>query len=257
VYDSLIEIVEDVTLVNATGVKCRAEAKSIAEKLVDFKFLCCLVIWYDILFEINHTSKLLQSVSLNISETITQLKNTIIFLKKYRTDEGFQKTLEQAKILANELQIEANFPVPTRIRRRTTQFAYESQDEPINDPKQSFKINFFNQILDTAIQSINDRFSQLTDHSDLFSFLYNITVISDFDELMKNCKDLQIALTSSDGLSSDIVAVELYSEIISLQKRFTFETCDPKSVLEYICRNKLIELYPNTYVILRILLTNL
>lgn len=28
VYDSLIEIVEDVTLVNATGVKCPAEAKS-------------------------------------------------------------------------------------------------------------------------------------------------------------------------------------------------------------------------------------
>lgn len=220
-YDSLIEIVEDVTLVNATGVKCRAEAKSIAEKLVDFKFLCCLVIWYDILFKINHTSKLLQSVSLNISESITQLKNTIFFLKKYRTDEGFQKTLEQAKILANELQIVANFPVPTRIRRRTTQFGYKSQDEPINDPKQSFKINFFNQILDTAIQSINDRFSQLTDHSDLFSFLYNITVISDFDEFMKNCKDLQIALTSSDGLSSDIVAVELYSEIKSLQKRFT------------------------------------
>lgn len=56
VYESLTEIVEDVTLVNATGVKCRAEAQSIAEKLVDFKFLCCLVIWYDILFEINHTS---------------------------------------------------------------------------------------------------------------------------------------------------------------------------------------------------------
>lgn len=66
-YDSLIEIVEDLKLENATGVKCRAEAKSIAEKLVDFKLLCCLVIWYDILFEINHTSKLLQSVSLNIT----------------------------------------------------------------------------------------------------------------------------------------------------------------------------------------------
>lgn len=63
-------------------------------------------------------------------------------------------------------------------------------------------------------------------------------------------------LTSSDGLSSDLIAIELFGEIISLQKRFTIEKCDPKSVLEYIiCRNKLIELYPNTYVILRILLT--
>lgn len=81
-YVSLIEIAEDVRLVNATGVKCRAEAQSIAEKLIYFKCLCCFVIWYDVLFEINRISKLLQSVSLNISETITQLKNTKIFLNR-------------------------------------------------------------------------------------------------------------------------------------------------------------------------------
>lgn len=102
-YDSLIEIIEDLLLVNATGVQCRAEVKSIAKKLVNLKCLYCLVIWYDILFEINHTSKLLQSVSLNISETIIQLKNTIQFLKEYRTDEGFQKMLYQAKTLENDL----------------------------------------------------------------------------------------------------------------------------------------------------------
>lgn len=59
---------------------------------------------------------------------------------------------------------------------------------------------------------------------------------------MKNCKDLQIALPLSDGLSTVIIVVELYGEIISLRKCFTFETCDPKSVLANICRNKLIEL---------------
>ncbi|VVC45102.1 Hypothetical protein CINCED_3A009107 [Cinara cedri] len=102
------------------------------------------------------------------------------------------------------------------------------------------------QILDTDIQSINDRFSKLTDHSDLFPFLYNITEISDFDKLMNNYKDLKIVLTSSDGLIPDINVVELYGEIISLQKRFIFETCDLKSALEYVCQNKLIELYFNT-----------
>lgn len=61
---------------------------------------------------------------------------------------------------------------------------------------------------------------------------------------MSNWKDLQIALTSSDRLSSDIIADELYGEIISLQKCFTFELSDPKSVLEYMCRNELIEIYP-------------
>lgn len=71
--------------------------------------------------------------------------------------------------------------MPTGLRRRTTQFSYESRDEPIHNTEQSFKINFFNRILDTALQSINDRFSQLAEHSDLFSFLYNISIISDYE----------------------------------------------------------------------------
>lgn len=79
-------------------------------------------------------------------------------MKEYHTNEGFQKTLEQGKTLTNDLQIVENFPVPTQIRRRAIQFSYE----PIHDPKQSFKMNFFDPILDTTIQSIYDRFSQLT-----------------------------------------------------------------------------------------------
>lgn len=38
---------EDATLVSAIiEVEYRAEAQSMAEKLVDFKLMCCLVIWY-------------------------------------------------------------------------------------------------------------------------------------------------------------------------------------------------------------------
>ena len=110
-------------------------------------------------------------MSLNISETITQLNNIIIFLKEYRTDEGFQKTLEKTKTLANELQSKDNFPVPTQIRRRNTQFAYDYMNHETNlfmAQNKVLKLTFSTKFFDTAIQSINERFSQLTEHSNLF-----------------------------------------------------------------------------------------
>lgn len=63
--------------------------------------LCSLVIWYDLLCEINVTSKLLQSISLNIIESINKINNTKIFLQKYRSDENVEKILKQTSNLAN------------------------------------------------------------------------------------------------------------------------------------------------------------
>eukprot|EP00102_Acyrthosiphon_pisum_P024295 XP_016661505.1 PREDICTED: uncharacterized protein LOC107884279 [Acyrthosiphon pisum] len=168
---------------------------------LNFKFLCCLVVWYDILFEINITSKILQSILLDVSETVKQLDSTKHFLMRYGSDEGFENTLKSAKLLANELGIEDSFPSidQNRTRRTKTQFNYESCDDPIIDSKQRFKVEFFNAILDRAIQSINERFLQLSEHANLFSFLYDISKVKNSDELMTHCKDLQLALASDDS----------------------------------------------------------
>ncbi|KAL4083493.1 hypothetical protein QTP88_028809 [Uroleucon formosanum] len=170
IYSALLEISQDNLLVNPSGVKSRAEAIGIINKFLNFKFLCCLVVWYDILFEINITSKMLQSISLDVSETVKQLDSTKYFLMRYRSDEGFENTLKSAKLLANELGIEDSFPSidQSRTRRTKTQFNYESCDDPIIDSKQRFKEEFFNAILDRAIQSINERFLQLSEHANLF-----------------------------------------------------------------------------------------
>lgn len=74
---------------------------------------------------------------------------------------------------------------------------YENVDEPVNDPKNHYKVNFFNYILDFAVNSTNERFEQLKEHSDNFLFLYDIQKIKyiKYEELMKRCKDLQLLLT--------------------------------------------------------------
>ncbi|CAI6363959.1 unnamed protein product [Macrosiphum euphorbiae] len=95
----------------------------------------------------------------------------------------------------------------------------------------------------------------LSEHANLFSFLYDISKIKNSDELMTHCKDLQLAFASDDSLTSDINAVELYDEITVLQRRLNDTETNPRIVLEYICENQFVELLPNTYTSLRILLT--
>jgi len=199
------EISEDTSLTSVTGVRSRSEA------------IGNIVIWYDLLCEINVTSKLLQTMSFNILESINQINNTKIFFQKYSSDENFEKILKQVSNLANELGVQNSFSLNQfRTRCRKTHFDYESRDTPTTDPNQNFKIIFFHQILENMLQLINDGFIQLEDHSKLFLFLYNISTINNYEHLMMYCKDLKLALSSNDGLNSDINSVELCEEIHTL-----------------------------------------
>ena len=63
------------------------------------------------------------------------------------------------------------------------------------------------------------------------------------------------ALTSSNDDQSNVCAIELYEEILALQRRLNMTICDPRSVLEYLCKFQLVELFPNLFVALRILMT--
>ncbi|XP_065654926.1 uncharacterized protein LOC136081529 [Hydra vulgaris] len=164
--------------------------------------------------------------------------------------------VENAKNLAVELEIFEGFDVddPVRVRRKSRQFLYEGRDEPIVSPEQNFRVSFFNRILDIAIQAINERFTQLSEYNELFGFLYNIGSkhFTD-DELLKHCKDLQLALMS-DG-QSDINGVELWYEIKAIGRRLDTSNSDPKSVLKCIYTSNVVEVFPNLSIVLRILLT--
>lgn len=56
IYDALYEMSND--LQQDAFTKCKAE--SLASKIKDFRFLCLVVLWYDVLLKVNGPSKLLQ-----------------------------------------------------------------------------------------------------------------------------------------------------------------------------------------------------
>ncbi|CAH0551203.1 unnamed protein product [Brassicogethes aeneus] len=175
VHDALMAIYEDKTLTGPIGNTTKIEAQGFAKKLANYKFIVSLIVWYTILNQINVTSKLLQSQKIDLSEATAHLEKTRTFLENLRSDQEFDKILSEAMEICDELNILALFQLesqPIRLRKKKTQFSYETEDEPIQDAKQHFKFNFYFAILDTAISSVTERFTQTNQISSIFGFLY-------------------------------------------------------------------------------------
>ncbi|XP_042212039.1 zinc finger MYM-type protein 1-like [Homarus americanus] len=255
IVDALIEISDDISLTGSSGNSSRVEARSLANNISKFKFIVSLVVWYDILFEINITRKKLQGKDYDIHDAVEQLKETKKYLVNCRNDEEFEKILITAQELAEELGISAELePEPVHIRRRRKQFTYEADDELIQNPKQKFKVNFYFAVLDVAIQSVEQRFTQMHVVSSMFGFLYDIhnlqTITS--KEVMEHCLKLEKALQHGDD--KDIDAADLCSELQFIARRVE-KRASPQDILKFICKKKLADSVPNVFIALRILLT--
>ncbi|XP_046745549.1 zinc finger MYM-type protein 1-like [Diprion similis] len=253
VYDALIEI----SMGEGRDKLTQHEAKSLAARISDFKFICSILIWYDVLSKVNIVSKMLQSPELHISDCSQLLSEVSKFLQEYRSDESFANLIERAKDVATEVEVEPCFqPISgVRMRRKKRHFDYESQDETLSDPTAKFRVDFFHFIIDTAMSSIEERFKLLRSHNDHFQFLYNITNLraaSDSD-VLKACQKLSKFLT--DGDSTDIDdAIDFCQELKDLST-FLPKNSTPLEVLNHLHKYDMKSMYPNTVVALRILLT--
>ena len=260
IYDALLSIAQDEKLTGTCGAKARSEASGIAAKIKTYPFMCSIVLWYDILTEVNITSKKLQATNLDVAGAMTQLNATKGFLQEYRKDSKFEKVLSDAKILATELETEPCFPdvVAVRPRKKKRMFDYEGEDEPVIDPQTRFKVSFYNSVLDCAINSVEERFSLLQKHGVVFGLLYNIASIKERDtgEVLQECMALEKALTykeSESKISKDIDGQDLFTELTGLSRRVPTGTT-PLDALKYIC-DGMTSSFPNAFVALRVLLT--
>lgn len=253
IFDALVEISSDSSL----DLNISHKANSLALKIQNYKFVCSIIIWYNILFKINTVSKMMQSSSVNVNLCLDYLNNLLEYFIKFRSDEGFNSILVEANEIALELNIDTCFPPPQtlRPRKRPKMFDYEQLDDVILDPKANFKVEFFYRILDQTLSSLRSRFEELQTFNNIFGFLTNVRSHSD-ENLLKYCKDLHLKLQHESRDESDIDGIELFNEIKALRLHFTTPTLnDPQIILQYIFENNLISTFPNVTIALRILLT--
>ncbi|XP_039043648.1 zinc finger MYM-type protein 1-like [Hibiscus syriacus] len=229
--------------------KSKSEAESLVNALSSFEFLLGVVIWYDILFSVNMVSKKLQSKSMCIDTTIRQLEGVMSYFEKYR-DEGFTTSMNVAKSLALEMDVEPIFPAKRRVIRKNF-FGENNENNEVESPEKSFRVNYFLVVVDMAITSSKNRFEQLKTFESIFGFLYDSNKLKSLDdnELKECCAHFHS--TFSHGNSSDVDLDDLFSELKVLQMTLPTELLSATEILKFV---NSADCYLNASIAYRILL---
>jgi len=130
-----------------------SEAESLATYTQKFGFIVTLIFWHSMLHHINVVSKALQGATVHLKDAFDLINRTQAWLQSYR-ESGYPEVLACAITLAEEVDIEPIF-VATRNVLRRKQFNYESADEPLEDPCDEFRVNFFNVAAITTIRDFS------------------------------------------------------------------------------------------------------
>ncbi|XP_044947803.1 zinc finger MYM-type protein 1-like [Hordeum vulgare subsp. vulgare] len=208
-----------------------SEAQSLAEnELGGFEFVVSIIIWYAILSAVNLISKL---------------------FSKYR-ENGCSKALEAAKEIALEMDIHPEFRTKRKIKRKR-QFDEGKYDGSIvsQSAEESFRVNYFLQVVDQAIVSLTRRFEQYQGYEKTFDFLFTSDRLRSLDDksLLAACVNLEDVLKS--GEHKDIDGAELFHELIFIQD-LVKNSMGPVDILEILMKRPF---YPNAIIAYRILLT--
>lgn len=233
----------------ATDSLTKVEAQALAEEVGSYRFLICTVVWYDILHQVNHVSKLLQSSTMQLDVAANLLMKAQTSLSRYRVT-GFCTAQATAKDLCDQMNVEAVLK-EKRLRSTRTHFCYESPDEPISDAMRRLEVTFFNVVVDITNESIKDRFETLDEVRAKFGVLINFKKIN-AEAISQQCDELCCTLGAKN--EKDLDGKELAQEINNLPD-LPSNDMTALELLAYISKKQLKELYPNLWIALRIACT--
>jgi hypothetical protein len=145
IRDALVDLEQD----SKSDPALRHEGGTLIDSVSDFKNLVAMVVWYDVLFQMNAISKAMQSEQCCIVEAVKLMDSCSAFLDENRSL-GFERAIVTATELANSLKVKRVFK-ETRKRKRNRLFDYEGEDEAVFlDPKEKLRFEFFLTTIDTV-----------------------------------------------------------------------------------------------------------
>lgn len=180
------------------------------------------------------------------------LQGLVQFFQKFR-DEGFVGATLTARELGETLGVEPKFE-EARQRKKRRMFEYEGEDEPMQkSAEQTFKVEYFYVIADTAAQSLKRRFQQITSYDTMFGFLYHVKELKETkeDKLFHKCTDLESFLSFQE--EKDVCGRELFSELKVLREILPAEVVTAVGILRFM--NRIQNPFPKAFIAYRILLT--
>uniref|UniRef100_A0A672ZBF4 TTF-type domain-containing protein n=1 Tax=Sphaeramia orbicularis TaxID=375764 RepID=A0A672ZBF4_9TELE len=251
---NLPEIIQALSALHNTSIQKKdAETTStvisIMKELMTWRFLLCTNIWYNVLYQVNRVSKLLQNPTGSLELLQRETCAVRQYLEQFRLN-GLAGAKTDARQTAETLGIDMTFPAQRRCKT-TRQFQCESREEGQSSPEEHFSREFFLPLVDTALTSLNDRFSRHEDVYNLYGFLFSkeeMCAAIQNDTLTEKCQKLEKVL-------QDIDSEDLVLEVRAAYHAFPEHVSSPREMLNYIYKEQLLDLYANLSIAFRLLLT--
>ena len=165
---------------------------------------------------------------------------------------GFASAATSAVEIAQELNIDTVFS-HTRSGKKKRLFNYEAEDVEQVTSEERFKVNFFRQLVDRAIMSMQERFKLTHDVATVFSSLFswsNLLHAHKENTLLTCCQNFQ---EKFGDIEPAAMAMELQRFVLILRENKNLNTA--YDFLNYLLQSRFFEMYPNVFVALRIVLT--
>ncbi|XP_071728461.1 uncharacterized protein [Rutidosis leptorrhynchoides] len=253
IKEALIQLAK----VSEDGKVCRDVKSLIDGEFSSFEFILSLVIWYDILFNINLVSKKLQSKDMLLDVAIKSLDGLVNFLENYRNT-GLDRAIIEAKKIAETIDVEPEFPVKRASCRKKQFDEIPNTEREQQSAKEKFKTDYFLVLVDMALSQIKTRFKQVKHFESIFGFMFDASKLHnlDHDLLNKCCLNLEVALTYNKD--SDIDGNDLFRELEYLQSMLpnvAYEGERPWTSIQIMEFAKKIDMFPNVLLAYKILLT--
>lgn len=224
-------------------------AESICKELQKWPFVVSTIVWYNVLFQINKVSKILQSPKVSVETVREEIRAVKEYLQEFRSH-GFHSAKTDAREIAEKLEVEMSWP-EVRQRRKTKQFEYEGTEKTQSTAEELFKREFFLRLIDTALVTVENRFSNMEIFYELYGFLYSLDTMRSTEKegkLDECCHRLEQRM-------DDIDAEDLKLEVKGAVRSFPPHVSSPFEMLDYIYKENLLDIYPNLSIAFRLLLT--
>jgi hypothetical protein len=222
----------------------RVEANGLLKKFNSLEIGFMTDFWDEIMKRYNKTSKILQSVDIDLQTAVEMLEGLKTFVGSLRGNFDYYE--EKGKILSQASDYNQS---EKRNKKRKLQFDDGKSAEVKFDAKTDMQVNTFNVIIDQLMQDLNHRLEAYRDLEDKFGFLKKLKTLS-HGEVQEKARHLQ-SIYCSD-----------------LEDDFPTECCHFKeflpddiplnsvgSTLEYIREKGIISTFPNIDIAFRIFLS--
>lgn len=190
----------------------RSEAESIKTKMLNFEFVLLCEFMHSVLNDINYASKTLQKCDINLGEASKALAETKAKLQIYRND--FELFKCKASETARKYGIDTHFQ-EKRQRKVKKHFDELAADHRFPNREEIFKIEIFNNVLDTLIAQLNTRFTGMSAVCQIFDFL-TPTFLLHVDEatLLQKCDEFQRKYSDIIGPSFSLQFINIYHLVL-------------------------------------------